>query len=141
VKGHSNVPGNEKADTLAEQEADKSALSPVVSLTSLKLKISERYNKAKEKWNDNPEHHGKHSIAPSPPKKSCLDDAKNGLASQIRSGHWGYAVYLKRIKKREDDRCWYCNKNGQKMTRSHVLLRCSNARIVTARQEASSTFP
>jgi hypothetical protein len=40
-------------------------------------------------------------------------------------------VYLKRIRKRNDDRCWYCHKNGQKMT----LLHCTNARLVSARQE------
>jgi hypothetical protein len=111
----------------------------MVPITSLKLKISERYNKAKERWNNNPAHHGRDSIAPPPPKKSCLDGAKNGLArvaSQIRSGHGKSAVYLKRIRKRDDDCCWYCSKNGQKMTRSHVLLHCTNARLVSARQEA-----
>jgi hypothetical protein len=67
-----------------------------------------------------------------------LDGAKNGLARvvvQIRTGHWKSAVYLRRIRKRADDRCWYCTAD-RKMTRSHVLLHCSNGRIVAARQEA-----
>jgi hypothetical protein len=125
---------------LARQEAGKVASSTTVSVTSLKLQISERYSKAKERWNKNPAHHGKDSIAPPRPKKSCLDGAKNGIArvaSQIRSGHWKSAVYLERIRKRDDDRCGYCrHKNGQKMTRSHVLLHCSSDRLASARQEA-----
>jgi hypothetical protein len=44
------------------------------------------------------------------------------------------AVYLNRIKNREDNRCWYCDKDGQKMARSYVLLHCSNAKIATARR-------
>jgi hypothetical protein len=94
VKGHSGVPANEKADMLAGQEAEKAVSSSMVSITSLKLQISQRYNAAKEKWSKNPAHRGKDSITPPPPKKSCLDGAKNGLArvaSQIRSGHLSQA--------------------------------------------------
>jgi hypothetical protein len=93
---------------LAGQEAGEEASSPVVSLTSLKLQISKKYSSAKEKWNANPAFHGKESITPPPPQKSCLDGAKNGLArvvAQIRSGHWRSAAYLKRIRKREEDHC------------------------------------
>jgi hypothetical protein len=91
----SKVLGNEKADALAGQEAKKASLSPLVSMTSLKLQISEKYNRAREKWNANPALHGNDSITPPPPKKSCLDGAKNGLArvvAQIRSGYWRSAV-------------------------------------------------
>jgi hypothetical protein len=108
-----------------------------MSLTFLKTRISERYDKAKKIWNDNPNHRGKDAIDPPPPKKSCLDGAKNGLArvvAQIRTGHWKSAVYLKRIKKRTDDRCWHCNM-GRTMIRSHVLLHYSNASIVVAKQD------
>jgi hypothetical protein len=80
----------------------------MVSSTSFKSLISKKYNDAKEKWNKNPALHGKDSITPPSPKKSCLDGAKNGLArvvAQIRSGHWRSAVYLKRIRKRKEDYC------------------------------------
>jgi hypothetical protein len=63
VKGHS---GNEKSDVLAGQQAEKVASSPVVSVTSLKLRISQRYNSAKERWSKNPAHFEKDSIAPPP---------------------------------------------------------------------------
>jgi hypothetical protein len=42
-------------------------------------------------------------------------------------------VYLKRIRKREED---HCSKAEQKMTRSHVLLHCTNGRLAAARREA-----
>jgi hypothetical protein len=35
---------------------------------------------------------------------------------------------------REDDDCWYCQEKGErKMTRSNVLLHCTNERLVAAR--------
>jgi hypothetical protein len=74
-----------------------------------------------------------------PPKKSCLDKTRNCLArtvAQIRCGHWRSAVYLKRIRRRSTDHCWFCNNKNRKMTRSHTLLHCSNERLVAARQQA-----
>ena len=73
-----------------------------------------------------------------PPKKSCMDGARNAIArtaAQIRTGHWRSAVYLKRIRKRRDDGCWFCEK-GARMTRSHALLHCPNATLAVARVEA-----
>jgi hypothetical protein len=91
--------------------------------------ISRKYSDAKASWSRNPGLRGKDSVGiPPPPKKSCLDKARNSLArtvAQIRSGHWRSAVYLKRIKKRTTDHCWFCHKKERKMTRSHVLLHCT----------------
>jgi hypothetical protein len=45
---------------------------------------------------------GKETILPPNPKKSFLDRAPNRLArkiSQIRTGHWLSATYLKRVRK------------------------------------------
>jgi hypothetical protein len=75
---------------------------------------------------------------PPPVKKSCMDRARNSVArtaAQIRTGHWRSAANLKRIKKRRDDKCWFC-RGWNRMARSHVLLHCSNVRIRAAREEA-----
>jgi hypothetical protein len=74
-------------------------------------------------------HHGTEEIPP-PPKKSCLDKARNAIAriaSQICTEHWRTATYLKRIRKRADDKCWFCSGSvSARMTRSDVLLHCPN---------------
>jgi len=138
VKGHMGTIGNERADTLAGKAAEVEAWSRVASIAHLKLQISERYRKAKEVWHNDPRHHGANEILPPPPKKSCLDKARNAIArvaAQIRTDHWRSAVYLKRIRKRRDDKCWFCP-GPARMTRSHVLLHCPSARLAAARVEA-----
>jgi len=99
--------------------------------------VSEDFRTAKEAWHKDPKHHGIEEIPPPPPKKSCMDQAKNSIArtaAQIRTGHWRSAVFLKRIRKRADNNCWFCK--GPKMTRSHVLLHCANAKLRAAREGA-----
>jgi hypothetical protein len=103
VKGHAGTPGNERADMLRRA----AAWSKFISLAHLKLQISEKFRAAKDKWHADPDHHGSEEIPPPPPKKSCLDGAKNSLArcaTQIPTSHWRSAVYLKRIR-RQDDQC------------------------------------
>jgi hypothetical protein len=82
--------------------------------------------------------HGTEEIPPPPLKKSCLDRMRNSLArtvAQIRTGHWRSAVYLKRIRKMADDKCWFCQSSAR-MTRSHVLLHCPNGKLRVSRSEA-----
>jgi len=77
-------------------------------------------------------------IPPPPPKKSFLDKARNALArtaAQICTGHWRSAVYLKRIRKRQNDKYWFCRRPNW-MIRSHVLLHCPDAKLRAAREEA-----
>jgi hypothetical protein len=67
-----------------------------------------------------------------------LDYMRNSIArtaAQIRPGHWRSAVYLKRIRKMAEDKCWFCQ-NSARMTRSHVLLHCPSAKLRAARAEA-----
>jgi len=137
VKGHSGVPGNERADKLAGEAAEKIGPYTAMSLTHLKLRISIRFRKAKEAWHAKPNHHGT-EIPPPLPKKSMLDKARNAVArvaAQIRTGRWRSAVYLHRIRKRADDECWFCQ-DSVKMTRLHVRLRCGGPGLVAARLEA-----
>jgi len=74
---------------------------------------SEEFRAAKDARHDDPAHHGTMEILPPPPMKSCLDRARNTLARtavQIRICHWRSAEHLKRIRKRQDDKCWFCRK-------------------------------
>jgi ribonuclease HI len=138
VKGHTGIAGNEKADLLAGRAAEKAAWSSTSSLAHMKLRISERYQRAKREWDMDPRHHGAEEIPPPPPKKSCIDRTRNAIArtaTQIRTGHWRSATYLKRIRKRKDDHCWFCESQAR-MTRSHALLHCPNATLAAARVEA-----
>jgi hypothetical protein len=93
VKGHSGIPGNEGADILAVKAAEKVSWTAVISLAYLKLRASEKFRLAKEKWDGDPAHERTEEIPPPPPKKSCLDQARNALArtTQIRTGQ--LAVY------------------------------------------------
>jgi hypothetical protein len=138
VKGHEGTPGNEKADALAGWAAEKAGYSKTVSIAHLKLRISEKFRSTKEAWHKAPGHHGTEEISPPPPKKSCLDSMRNALArttAQIRTGHWRSAVYLKRIRKMAEDKCWFCQ-GPARMTRSHVLLHYPSVKLRAAREEA-----
>jgi hypothetical protein len=88
---------------------------------------------AKDSWHRNPPtHRGTEEIPPPPPKKSCLDRARNALARtavQIRTGHWRSVVYLRRIRKRQDDKCW-----ARSLSRTSIL-HCPKDRLRTARVE------
>jgi len=71
VKGHSGVPGSERADKLAGEAAEKIAPYTAMSLAHLKLRIPERFRKAKEAWHAKPDHHGTEEIPPRPQRNPC----------------------------------------------------------------------
>ena len=74
------MPGNEKADVLAGEAAERLGSYAAMSLAHLKLRISERFRTAKEAWHADSKHHGTMEIPPPPPKKSMLDKTKNAVA-------------------------------------------------------------
>ena len=80
VKGHSGTPGNERADKLVGEAAEKTGPYTAMSLAHLKLRISDKYRTAKEAWHADPDHHGALEIPPPPPKKSMLNGACNAIA-------------------------------------------------------------
>jgi ribonuclease HI len=131
VQGHNNDPGNDRADELAGQAAElpPPRLANAVSIAWMRQTVSDQYTATA---NIELRETGKHTITPPPPKKSALDKGPNSEAravAQLRTNHWLSGVYLKRIKKRSHDGCWFCepSHNSQdtpRMTRTHVLLRC-----------------
>jgi hypothetical protein len=85
---------------------------------------------------------GKESITPPAPKKSLLDRASNRLArtvSQIRTGHWLCAPYIKRVRKNREeqvsDKCWWCGQYRMSRTSTHVFLRCMHPKLEGARKD------
>jgi hypothetical protein len=105
--------------------------------------IPKRYTDSKDAWSKDPRRLGLASIdIPPPPKKSCLDKAKNSLArtvAQIRSGHWRSAIYLKRIRKSTTEHCWFCKIKDRRVTRPHVLLHCPDEGLTAGRSQAWGT--
>jgi ribonuclease HI len=88
VKGHAGTPGNERADKLAGEAAEKVGIHDVMSLSHIKLRISERFREAKETWHADPAHHGTEEIPP-PPLRSPCSTGRGTLSREWRprSGH------------------------------------------------------
>jgi len=58
-------------------------------------------------------------------KEVLLRQGEECVGSQIHTG---------RIRKRQDDKCWFCTRPAR-MSRSHVFLHCPNAGLAAARVE------
>jgi hypothetical protein len=81
IKGPAGAPGYDRVDALAGKAAEMAAWSPTTSLAHLKLRVPEKFRESKEIWHKDRRHHGSEEIAPRPPKKSCVDGARN---AQVR---------------------------------------------------------
>jgi hypothetical protein len=49
--------------------------------------------------------------------------------------HWRYDVYIQRIHKMAEDKCWFCQSLAR-MSRSHAFLHRPNAELRAVRNEA-----
>jgi hypothetical protein len=67
--------------------------------------------------------------------KSSLGDMRNAIARAAAQICTRSAVYLKRIRKRAKDKCWF-SQTFTRITRSIVLLHCPNPKLRAARTEA-----
>jgi ribonuclease HI len=141
IKRHNGNTGNDRADALAGRAAEdiqpSTSSSHQVSIAWMNQKVSYSYSEAATlELRDR----GRHTIIPPPPKKSAMDKARNRgarISSQLRTNHWLSGAYLKRISKRAHAGCWFCEDRYNnilvqppKMTRTHVLLRCSTFEAV-----------
>jgi hypothetical protein len=99
VKGHAGTAGNERADALAGMAAGRTAWSPFTSLAHLKLRISEKFQRRKQEWNDDPHHHGTEEIPPPPQKSHAW--IRPGMPSQRRRPRSGPATGDPRYTSRE----------------------------------------
>jgi len=72
VKGRSGVLGNEEVDKRVGKAAEEPNNNPNMSLAHLKLKVLDRFRLSKEKWHQDPAHHGTMEIPPPPPRSPVL---------------------------------------------------------------------
>jgi ribonuclease HI len=71
VKGHAGTPGNERADQLAGKAAEMVGTHATMSLTHIRLHISERFRDAKNTWHANSAHDGTEEIPRPLPRSRC----------------------------------------------------------------------
>ncbi|KAF4627959.1 hypothetical protein G7Y89_g10191 [Cudoniella acicularis] len=133
VPGHTEVEGNEEADSLAKRGTKSSSISIKTSFASLGLlirqigtsewqKAIERY-RDKERANQNPRTYSKLFPCQTRSNLRIPGDTKRELASsfyQLKLGHGYIKSYLYRIKESDNDTC----RCGKKETTEHLLLAC-----------------
>lgn len=126
ISGHSNVPGNEKADKLAKEAAEGRAsrradlphiLSkplPVNSSASKQEFLAYLKRRWKEDWQQSPRKTRMERTDDSFPfnkyreRQDKLSRAQASILMQVRSGHLPLNVYLQRIGKAESKKCQAC---------------------------------
>ena len=130
VPGHKGDPGNEEADRAADQAArqDTSRLPSQLAYTSAanlnricaEAKRAETLAWIRRKTGKRPGY----KIPKKPNMAPML--ARKTIAArfyQLKTGHALIGPYLTRIKARDTDECWWCEK-GVTQTREHLLKNC-----------------
>ncbi|KAJ3572025.1 hypothetical protein NP233_g3370 [Leucocoprinus birnbaumii] len=158
ISAHSGVEGNEMADEAAKQAAEGESSQrqdlPAIIRNPLRssksalrqAKTEETKRSWKEEWQKSPRFERMNSVDPNHPYnrfrewRDDLDRNQGSILVQLRSGHLPINVYLKRIGKRQDDKCDWCQENlGREIpeTVNHFVLDCpayANERHILARR-------
>ena len=133
VPGHTDIPGNEKADTLAKEAAKLSLLSDVTSLALVSIKIK---SLALQEWRKYLQQYTPGAVQKNPStyaarytwkikkRLSIPSGTKRETACafyRLKTGHGYTKSYLHKMGKSETDKC-SC---GARQTPQHLLLSCS----------------
>ncbi len=145
ISAHSGVPGNEAVDEAAKEAAagessDQHLLPkflrrklPASKAALKQAKTEETKIKWNMEWRKSPRFERMKRIDPNHPynkfrkRRDNLTRNQGSILVQIRSGHIPVNTYLKKIGKREDDRCEWCWKNLCRHTPdtvNHLILDC-----------------
>lgn len=136
VPSHINIEGNEKADFLAKKAANKPKnvlINGYCSFSHINRLIKHQKSEDTRKWllKQQEKRHipinqrFKLDLNSSLRLNKEIFTVSKRLSSrffQLKIGHAITAVYLKRIKKSEYSRCWWCNNRNQ--TIEHLLFEC-----------------
>lgn len=128
VRGHSGEEGNEAADRAAKEAIQEGELadSNKVPRNVVKIRLLDKY---KSIWNREWEeantgratYHIFNKVEFHSKYRDIYPETHRKLLNRAASGHFPVNAYLKRIQKRETDKCNYCN---NKETIEHLLVKC-----------------
>ena len=133
VPSHSNVEGNEKADTAAKEAAggERIRTAKWTSLTHLRRQITEEKKAQLLAWHDQKtkERESRKSGFYVPSSKAQIDPllgkTKKFYASrfyQLKIGHGAIGTFLNRIGAAETAECWWCGDAEQSVI--HLYTKC-----------------
>ena len=126
IPGHSNIPGNEKADLLAKQGAQCEQQDMSASMDSAKQIIRQRKKEIWMKdWEECKKGRSLYAFMPAPDKKDNLNKlSRHEQVSifRLRSRHIQLNGHLKRIKVKTDSSCPLCACTEESV--AHHLFEC-----------------